>query len=207
MPMVPEAAIAMLACARLGVIHTVIFGGFSSEAIKDRVNDCQARVIITADGGWRRGQDRRAQGATSTAPCRAPRRVERVIVLKRTGHDVPMVEGRDRWWHDFVAGKPASAQGEGLRQREPALHPLHERLDGQAEGRPAHERGLPAAAPRSRMKYVFDLKDDDVYFCTADVGWVTGHSYVVYGPARGRRHGPHVRGGAQPPGARPVLGS
>ena len=105
MPMVPEAAIAMLACARMGVIHTVIFGGFSSEAIKDRVNDCQARVIITADGGWRRGRIVELKGNVDRALAGTPT-VEHVVVLKRTGHDVQMVEGRDCWWHDVVAAQP-----------------------------------------------------------------------------------------------------
>jgi acetyl-CoA synthetase len=180
MPMVPEAAIAMLACARLGVIHTVIFGGFSSEAIKDRVNDCQARVIITADGGWRRGKVVELKGNVDRALPGTPS-VEKVIVLKRTGQDVPMAEGRDIWWHDAVAGKSVSHKAAAFGSE----HPLYILYTSGSTGKPKgvlHTSGGYLVGVSLTMKYVFDLKDDDVYFCTADVGWVTGHSYVVYGP-------------------------
>jgi len=180
MPMVPEAAIAMLACARLGVIHTVIFGGFSSEAIKDRVNDCQARVIITADGGWRRGKIIELKTSVDRAVPSTPS-VEHVIVLKRTGQDVPMAEGRDIWWHDLVAGKPASHKAKAFGSE----HPLFILYTSGSTGKPKgvlHTSAGYLLGSTITMKYVFDLKEDDVYFCTADVGWVTGHSYVVYGP-------------------------
>ncbi len=180
MPMVPEAAIAMLACARLGVIHTVIFGGFSSEAIKDRVNDCQARVIITADGGWRRGKIVELKANVDRALAGTPS-VEKVVVLKRTGQDVPMAEGRDIWWHDAVAGKPVSHKAAAFGSE----HPLYILYTSGSTGKPKgvlHTSGGYLVGISLTMKYVFDLKDDDVYFCTADVGWVTGHSYVVYGP-------------------------
>jgi acetyl-CoA synthetase len=180
MPMVPEAAVAMLACARLGVIHTVIFGGFSSEAIKDRVNDCQARVILTADGGWRRGKivelkanvDRALEGTPS---------VEKVVVLKRTGHYVAMAEGRDLWWHDFVQGQSQVHRADPVDSE----HPLYILYTSGSTGKPKgvlHTSAGYLLGITLSMKYVFDLKDDDVYFCTADIGWVTGHSYVVYGP-------------------------
>jgi acetyl-CoA synthetase len=180
MPMVPEAAVAMLACARLGVIHTVIFGGFSSEAIKDRVNDCQARVIITADGGWRRGKVVELKANVDRALAGTPS-VERVIVLKRTGQDVPMAEGRDVWWHDAVKGKPAAHRAAAFGSE----HPLYILYTSGSTGKPKgvlHTSAGYLVGVLLTMKYVFDLKDDDVYFCTADVGWVTGHSYVVYGP-------------------------
>jgi acetyl-CoA synthetase len=180
MPMVPEAAIAMLACARLGVIHTVIFGGFSSEAIKDRVNDCQARVIITADGGWRRGKVVELKTNVDRALSGTPT-VEKVVVLKRTGQDVPMVEGRDIWWHDFVAGKSGTHKAAAFGSE----HPLYILYTSGSTGKPKgvlHTSAGYLLGTTLTMKYVFDLKDDDVYFCTADVGWVTGHSYVVYGP-------------------------
>jgi acetyl-CoA synthetase len=180
MPMVPEAAFAMLACARLGVIHTVIFGGFSSEAIKDRVNDCQARVIITADGGWRRGKIVELKSNVDRALAGTPS-VEKVIVLKRTGQDVPMAEGRDIWWHDAVAGRAASHRAAAFGSE----HPLYILYTSGSTGKPKgvlHTSGGYLLGVSLTMKYVFDLKDDDVYFCTADVGWVTGHSYVVYGP-------------------------
>jgi acetyl-CoA synthetase len=180
MPMVPEAAVAMLACARLGVIHTVIFGGFSSEAIKDRVNDCQARIIITADGGWRRGKIVELKANVDRALAGTPS-VERVIVLKRTGQEVPMAEGRDIWWHDAVKGASAAHRAAAFGSE----HPLYILYTSGSTGKPKgvlHSSAGYLLGVTLTMKYVFDLKDDDVYFCTADVGWVTGHSYVVYGP-------------------------
>ena len=180
MPMVPEAAIAMLACARLGAIHTVIFGGFSSEAIKDRVNDCQARIILTADGGWRRGKVVELKGNVDRALAGTPS-VEKVVVLKRTGQPVTMTEGRDCWWHDLVAG----ASGVHKASAFPSEHPLYILYTSGSTGKPKgvlHTSAGYLLGTTITMKYVFDLKDSDVYFCTADVGWVTGHSYVVYGP-------------------------
>ena len=180
MPMVPEAAIAMLACARLGIIHTVIFGGVSSEAIKDRVNDCKARVIITADGGWRRGKIVELKASVDRAVPATPS-VEHVIVLRRTGHEVAMAEGRDIWWHDLVAGKAASHNARSFGSE----HPLFILYTSGSTGKPKgvlHTSAGYLLGAAITMKYVFDLKEDDVYFCTADVGWVTGHSYVVYGP-------------------------
>ena len=180
MPMVPEAAIAMLACARLGIVHTVIFGGFSSEAIKDRVNDCQARAIITADGGWRRGKIIELKANVDRALPGTPT-VEHVIVLKRTGQDVPMESGRDRWWHEVVAGKSAEHRAAGFDSE----HPLFILYTSGSTGKPKgvlHTTAGYLLGVAITTKYVFDLKETDVYFCTADVGWVTGHSYVVYGP-------------------------
>ena len=180
MPMVPEAAIAMLACARLGVIHTVIFGGFSSEAIKDRVNDCQARVVITADGGWRRGKVVELKTNVDRALPGTPT-VEKVIVLRRTGQDVPMQAGRDVWWHDAVAAESGAHKASAF----PSETPLYILYTSGSTGKPKgvlHTSAGYLLGAHITVKYVFDLKDDDVYFCTADVGWVTGHSYVVYGP-------------------------
>ena len=180
MPMVPEAAIAMLACARLGVIHTVIFGGFSSEAIKDRVNDCQARVIITADGGWRRGKIVELKANVDRALPGTPS-VQSVVVLRRTCQPVTMTEGRDRWWHDVVAGRAATHKADAY----PSEHPLFILYTSGSTGKPKgvlHTSAGYLLGTTITMKYVFDLKESDVYFCTADVGWVTGHSYVVYGP-------------------------
>jgi len=170
----------MLACARLGIIHTVIFGGFSSEAIKDRVNDCKARVIITADGGWRRGKIVELKASVDRAVPATPS-VEHVIVLRRTGHEVAMAEGRDIWWHDLVAGKAASHNARSFGSE----HPLFILYTSGSTGKPKgvlHTSAGYLLGAAITMKYVFDLKEDDVYFCTADVGWVTGHSYVVYGP-------------------------
>jgi len=180
LPMVPEAAVAMLACARLGVIHTVIFGGFSSEAIKDRVNDCKARVIITADGGWRRGKVVELKANVDRALPGTPT-VEHVIVLKRTGQPVEFSEGRDRWWHDLVAAQPAEHRAKAFDSE----HPLFILYTSGSTGKPKgvlHTSAGYLLGVSLTTRYVFDLKENDVYFCTADVGWITGHSYVVYGP-------------------------
>ena len=180
LPMVPEAAVAMLACARLGVIHTVIFGGFSSEAIKDRVNDCQARAIITADGGWRRGKIVELKANVDRALAGTPT-VEHVIVLKRTGQEIAMTSGRDRWWHDFVSGQPIEHKAKAFDSE----HPLFILYTSGSTGKPKgvlHTTAGYLLGTAMTTKYVFDIKESDVYFCTADVGWITGHSYVVYGP-------------------------
>jgi acetyl-CoA synthetase len=180
MPMVPEAAIAMLACARLGVIHTVIFGGFSSEAIKDRVNDCQARVIITADGGWRRGKIVELKASVDRALAATPS-VQHVVVLRRTGHEVAMTEGRDLWWHDLLAGKATTHQAKAFPSEQPLFILYTSGSTGKPKGVLHTSAGYLLGCTLT-TKYVFDLREDDVYFCTADVGWITGHSYVVYGP-------------------------
>jgi acetyl-CoA synthetase len=180
LPMVPEAAIAMLACARLGVVHTVIFGGFSSEAIKDRVNDCKARIVITADGGWRRGKIVELKANVDRALAGAPS-VEHVVVLKRTGQDIPMETGRDRWWHELVAAQPDSHKARGFDSENPLFILYTSGSTGKPKG-VLHTSAGYLLGVAITTHYVFDLKDSDVYFCTADVGWITGHSYVVYGP-------------------------
>ncbi len=180
LPMVPEAAVAMLACARIGAIHTVIFGGFSSEAIKDRVNDCKARVIITADGGWRRGKIIELKTSVDRALPGTPS-VERVIVLKRTGQAIPMEPGRDLWWHEAVATQPAEHKARAF----PSETPLFILYTSGSTGKPKgvlHTTAGYLLGAAITTRYVFDLKETDIYFCTADVGWITGHSYVVYGP-------------------------
>ena len=180
LPMVPEAAVAMLACARIGVVHTVIFGGFSSEAIKDRVNDCQAKLIITADGGWRRGRVIELKASVDRALPNTPS-VQPVIVLKRCANDVVMTAGRDHWWHELMS--PASDM-----HRAPAHEsetPLFILYTSGSTGKPKgvlHTTAGYLLGVALTTKYVFDIKDTDVYWCTADIGWVTGHSYVVYGP-------------------------
>ena len=180
LPMVPEAAIAMLACARLGVIHTVIFGGFSAEAIKDRVNDSQAKVIITADGGWRRGKVVELKPNVDRALAGTPS-VQHVIVLKRTGQPVTMTEGRDRWWSDFVAGKSPVHKAKAFDAENPLFILYTSGSTGKPKG-VLHTSGGYLLGTAITSHYVFDLKENDVYFCTADIGWITGHSYVVYGP-------------------------
>ena len=180
MPMVPEAAVAMLACARLGVIHTVIFGGFSSEAIKDRVNDCQAKLVITADGGWRRGKAVELKVNVDRALTGTPT-VEHVIVLKRTNTPVTMVEGRDRWYHDFITNVPGAHKVKGFDSETPLFILYTSGSTGKPKG-VLHSTGGYLLGTTITTKYVFDLKENDIYFCTADIGWITGHSYVVYGP-------------------------
>lgn len=180
MPMVPEAAVAMLACARLGVIHTVIFGGFSSEAIKDRVNDCRAKLVITADGGWRRGKAVELKVNVDRALTGTPT-VEHVIVLKRTNTPVTMVEGRDRWYHDFIANVSGAHKVKGFDSETPLFILYTSGSTGKPKG-VLHSTGGYLLGTTITTKYVFDLKENDIYFCTADIGWITGHSYVVYGP-------------------------
>ncbi len=180
MPMVPEAAIGMLACARLGAIHTVIFGGFSSEAIKDRVNDCQAKVILTADGGWRRGKIVELKANVDRAVGFTPS-VQHVVVLKRTGNAVTMTEGRDRWWHELVDAAPAEHRAKGFDSENPLFILYTSGSTGKPKG-VLHTSGGYLLGTAITTKYVFDLKETDIYFCTADIGWITGHSYLVYGP-------------------------
>ena len=180
MPMVPEAAIGMLACARLGAIHTVIFGGFSSEAIKDRVNDCQAKVILTADGGWRRGKIVELKANVDRAVGFTPS-VQHVVVLKRTGNAVTMTEGRDRWWHELVDAAPAAHRAKGFDSENPLFILYTSGSTGKPKG-VLHTSGGYLLGTAITTKYVFDLKETDIYFCTADIGWITGHSYLVYGP-------------------------
>jgi acetyl-CoA synthetase len=180
MPMIPEAAVAMLACARLGAIHTVIFGGFSSEAIKDRVNDSQAKLIITADGGWRRGKVIELKSNVDRALPGTPT-VQNVVVFKRTGSPVTMNEGRDLWWHDLVAKASATHKARAFESETPLFILYTSGSTGKPKG-VLHSSAGYLLGTAITSHYVFDLKETDVYWCTADIGWITGHSYVVYGP-------------------------
>ncbi len=180
MPMVPELPIAMLACARVGAIHSVIFGGFSSEAIADRNNDAKARLIITADGGWRRGSQLPLKANVDAALEKSPT-VEHCIVLRRLGTDVAMRPGRDHWWHDLMHGVSGHATAEPLDSE----HPLFILYTSGSTGKPKGIKHTTAGYNlfvKKTTEWVFDLRDDDIYWCTADCGWVTGHSYLVYGP-------------------------
>ncbi len=182
MPMVPEAAIAMLACARIGAPHSVVFGGFSAEALRERINDCGAKVVITADGGYRRGNIVQLKRATDEAVEHCPT-VQHVVVLNRAmdATHVPMLEGRDHWWHRLMEHSPIHCEPEPM-DAEDLLFILY---TSGSTGKPkgiAHTTGGYLTGVYATTKWVFDLKEDDVFWCTADIGWVTGHSYVVYGP-------------------------
>ncbi len=180
MPMIPELPIAMLACARIGAIHSVVFGGFSAEALKDRVNDASARLIITADGGFRRGEVVPLKEKVDEAAEKAPG-VENVVVVNRTGNNVQMKPGRDHWWHDLM--REASDQCEATPLD--SEHPLFILYTSGTTGKPkgvVHTTAGYLTGVYITTKWVFDIRDEDTYWCTADIGWVTGHSYILYGP-------------------------
>ncbi len=180
LPMIPEAAIAMLACTRIGATHTVVFGGFSSEALRDRINDCGAKLCITADGGWRRGKSVPLKSNVDGALAETPT-VKSCLVVKRTGDAVTMQGGRDLWWDDLMKTASADCPPASL----PSEHPLFILYTSGTTGKPkgvVHTTGGYLLGAHLTTKVVFDLREDDIYWCTADVGWVTGHSYVVYGP-------------------------
>ena len=180
MPMIPELAIAMLACARIGATHSIIFGGFSADAVADRNNDAQAKLVVTADAGWRRGKEVFLKQAVDASLDKSPS-VQKVVVVRRTGSPVEMVPDRDYWWHDLM--KDVSAECDAVQLD--AEHPLFILYTSGSTGKPKgvlHTTGGYLLGATMTSKWVFDLKDDDTYWCTADIGWVTGHSYVVYGP-------------------------
>jgi acetyl-CoA synthetase len=180
LPMIPELPIAMLACARIGAPHSVVFGAFSADALRDRINDAEAKVLVTADtaprGGRRTPLKQNADEALQDAPS-----IESVVVVKRTGDEVNLVEGRDRWWDDVMGEADAECPAEAI-DSENNLYILY---SSGSTGKPkgiVHTSGGYLTQVKATTKWVMDLKDDDVYWCTADVGWVTGHSYLVYGP-------------------------
>ncbi len=179
MPMIPELPIALLACARIGAIHSVIFGGFSANAIVDRVHDASCKLVITADGGHRRGAVFPLKATVDEALAQCPT-VEKVLVVRRGKNDVTMQAGRDVWWHEVVPQASKDCPAEELD----AEHPLYILYTSGSTGKPKgilHTTGGYMVGTATTAKYVFDLREDDVYWCTADIGWVTGHSYIVYG--------------------------
>ena len=180
MPLIPEASIAMLACARIGAIHCVVFGGFSAESLQDRIADCGAKVVVTADGGYRRGQIVSLKQNVDHA-LEGNKSVNRVIVFRRTNLDIHIEPGRDVWWHREEEYVSADCPAEPLDSE----HPLFILYTSGSTGKPKgilHTTGGYLVGTYTTTKYVFDLREEDVYWCSADVGWITGHSYLVYGP-------------------------
>ncbi len=180
LPMIPEAAIAMLACARLGAVHSVVFGGFSSAALSERIKDAQAKVLITSDGGYRRGAVVPLKANADEAIAETPG-IENVVVVKRTGHEVQMQPGRDHWYHELMAASSDVCPAEPVDAEDPLFILYTSGSTGKPKG-VMHTTGGYMVYNYLTTKYVFDLKDEDIFWCTADVGWVTGHSYIVYGP-------------------------
>jgi acetyl-CoA synthetase len=183
MPMIPEAAIAMLACARIGAPHTVVFGGFSAEALRDRLVDGQVKLVVTADGGWRKDAivPLKAQVDKALADGNAPS-VESVLVVRRTGQDIPMQLGaRDHWWHELQPQMSTDCPAEPMDSEDMLFILYTSGSTGKPKG-VVHTTGGYNLYTHITTKWIFDLHDDDVYWCTADVGWITGHSYIVYGP-------------------------
>ena len=180
MPLIPELAIAMLACARIGATHSVIFGGFSSAALIDRINDASCKVVVTADGGWRRGGEVKLKAAVDEALKQTPS-VKCCIVVRRTGVPIAMQPGRDFWWHELIEAVDANCPAVELDSE----HPLFILYTSGTTGKPKgilHTTAGYLLQSHLTTKWIFDIKDEDIYWCTADIGWVTGHSYVVYGP-------------------------
>ncbi len=180
LPMIPQLPIAMLACAKIGAIHSVVFSGFSSQALKDRIVDAEAKVLITADGGYRRGKTVPLKINSDEALKECPT-VEKVIVYKRTGEKIPMKEGRDLWWHEITEKESDYCETE-IMDSEDILYLLY---TSGTTGKPkgvVHVHGGYAVGTYTTLKYVFDIKDEDIWWCAADIGWVTGHSYIVYAP-------------------------
>ncbi|MBO1437251.1 acetate--CoA ligase [Meiothermus sp. CFH 77666] len=179
LPMIPEAAIAMLACARIGAVHSVVFGGFSASALADRINDAQAKVLITADGGWRRGSVVTLKANSDEALADA-QSIENVVVVKRCGNEVHMEPGRDHWYHELMVNASPDCPPEPMDAEDPLFILYTSGSTGKPKG-VLHTTGGYSVYTYLTAQYIFDLKDTDTYFCTADVGWITGHSYVVYG--------------------------
>ncbi len=180
MGMIPELPVAMLACARIGAVHSVVFGGFSSDALADRIIDAEAKVLITQDGSWRRGSVVPLKAAADVALARCPS-IEHVIVVDRVDDGPDMADGRDVWFHDLVEGQSTDCEPEVMNAEDPLYILYTSGTTGKPKGI-VHTQGGYLTGIMTTHHYVFDIKPDDVYWCGADIGWVTGHSYIVYGP-------------------------
>ena len=181
MPMVPEAVVAMQACARIGAIHSVVFGGFSAESLRDRINDAGARMVITADGGHRGGKIVELKAAADKALAGGCPSIQKVIVLQRTQHDIKMTAGRDLWWHDAIKDQSTSCAPEWIDAEQPLFLLYTSGSTGKPKGIQHSSGGYLLGAVMTSL-WVFDLRENDIFWCTADVGWITGHTYVAYGP-------------------------
>ena len=181
MPMTAEAVIAMQACARIGAIHSVVFGGFSAESLGDRIEDAAATTLITADGGHRGGKIVELKSAADKALEKNCASIKQVVVLKRSGHDINMQDGRDHWWHDIIAGQASECEPEWVEAEHPLFLLYTSGSTGKPKGIQHSSAGYLLNAAQTNL-WVFDLQDDDIFWCTADVGWITGHTYVAYGP-------------------------
>jgi acetyl-CoA synthetase len=180
MPMIPELPIAMLACTRIGAPHSIVFGGFSPASLRDRINDAEARVLITADGGWRRGKAIALKENADEALKETPS-IEHVVVVKRTENDISFKEGRDLWWHELMKDASPECEAEPM-DAEDILFILYTSGTTAKPKGVVHTTGGYLTGVYATTKWIFDLKEEDTYWCTADIGWVTGHSYIVYGP-------------------------
>ena len=180
LPMIPELPIAMLACAKIGAIHSVVFSGFSALAFRERINDCKAKVVITCDSFYRRGKTVPLKKQTDEALEDAPS-VEHCIVFKRTGEEIPWNDDRDIWWHEIVKDQPEECETEKMDANDPLFILYTSGTTGKPKG-VMHRHGGYAVGVATTLKWVFDIKDDDIWWCAADIGWITGHSYIVYGP-------------------------
>ncbi len=205
LPMIPEAAVAMLACARLGAPHSVVFGGFSAEALHSRIDDAEAKVVITSDGGYRRGAPSALKPAVDAALDHGDTSVEHVLVVRRTGQDTAWND-RDVWWHEALEKAAPTHEAQPFE----AEHPLFILYTSGTTGKPKgifHTTGGYLTQAAYTNAVVHDVhRDTDVYWCTADIGWVTGHTYIVYGPLTQRRHAGDVRGHARHPAPGPLVG-
>lgn len=180
MPMIPEAAVAMLACTRIGAAHSIVFGGFSSESLRDRINDASAKVVVTADGNFRRGVPFPLKNNADAAVAETPS-VQKMVVVKNAGNDVYMQEGRDLWYHDLMQDAEAYYEPAQMDAEDMLFILYTSGSTGKPKG-VVHTTGGYLVQAQATTKYVFDIKEDDVYWCTADIGWITGHTYVIYGP-------------------------